>query len=227
MDPHPNKDVDLAIIPISNELNNFRRNGKEYFFAMLGIRFLASESLLDELTSMEEIIMIGYPNGLWDSVNNLPITRKGITATHPKLKLNGKHHFLIDAACFPGSSGSPVYLANRGVYLNKEGEVKIGSRTVLLGTLWGGPMASAEGEITVVEIPTDTKPISISSIPSHLGYVIHASELLEFEKIIEKQFGQVEIPTISQQPAKTTPNRNELCPCGSGEKYKNCCGKLH
>ena len=27
-----------------------------------------------------------------------------------------------------------------------------------------------------------------------------------------------------RSPAK--PGRNELCPCGSGKKYKQCCGKL-
>ena len=25
--------------------------------------------------------------------------------------------------------------------------------------------------------------------------------------------------------AEKGPNRNELCPCGSGKKYKQCCGK--
>ena len=27
------------------------------------------------------------------------------------------------------------------------------------------------------------------------------------------------------QPVRTTPKigRNEICPCGSGKKYKNCC----
>ncbi|WP_414633109.1 SEC-C metal-binding domain-containing protein [Clostridium sp. UBA6640] len=24
---------------------------------------------------------------------------------------------------------------------------------------------------------------------------------------------------------KEKPNRNDLCPCGSGHKYKNCCGR--
>ncbi len=28
-----------------------------------------------------------------------------------------------------------------------------------------------------------------------------------------------------QHVAKGTPGRNDLCPCGSGKKYKNCCGK--
>ncbi|MBR6997252.1 MAG: SEC-C domain-containing protein [Prevotella sp.] len=25
--------------------------------------------------------------------------------------------------------------------------------------------------------------------------------------------------------APKTPGRNEPCPCGSGKKYKNCCGR--
>ena len=31
----------------------------------------------------------------------------------------------------------------------------------------------------------------------------------------------------SQMPVKNdnTPGRNDLCPCGSGKKYKNCCGR--
>lgn len=60
--------------------------------------------------------MIGYPNGLWDSQNNLPIIRRGITATSVKKDYNGKKEFLIDAAVFPGSSGSPVFIFNEGSY---------------------------------------------------------------------------------------------------------------
>ena len=30
--------------------------------------------------------------------------------------------------------------------------------------------------------------------------------------------------TVTTVVAKKTPGRNELCPCGSGKKYKNCCG---
>jgi hypothetical protein len=29
--------------------------------------------------------MIGYPNGIWDAKNNLPVIRKGITATHANI----------------------------------------------------------------------------------------------------------------------------------------------
>lgn len=33
--------------------------------------------------------------------------------------------------------------------------------------------------------------------------------------------------TLKKQPIKKEPKigRNDLCPCGSGKKYKNCCGR--
>ncbi|CDH05746.1 SEC-C motif domain protein [Xenorhabdus bovienii str. oregonense] len=210
---HPNNDVDLAIIPISTALNEHRKNGKEYFFSILGKEFLASESLLDELSSMEEIMMIGYPNGLWDSVHNLPIIRRGITATSPKIKYNGKPEFLIDAACFPGSSGSPVFLSNVGGYLDKNGKTQFGTRIALLGTLYAGPQSVIQGEIESSDLLTDVKTKITSLIPNNLGRVIHASEILEFERIIKGL-------------SVSTPKRNDSCLCGSGEKYKKCCGKL-
>ena len=47
----------------------------------------------------------------------------------------------------------------------------------------------------------------------------------EFNKQMEndEEFGE-----IFQKEAVTNqkkPKRNDPCPCGSGEKYKNCCGK--
>ena len=32
--------------------------------------------------------------------------------------------------------------------------------------------------------------------------------------------------TVTTVVAKKTPGRNEPCPCGSGKKYKQCCGRL-
>ncbi len=30
---------------------------------------------------------------------------------------------------------------------------------------------------------------------------------------------------VEQAHAEETPQRNDPCPCGSGKKYKKCCGK--
>jgi len=72
--------------------------------------------------------MVGYPVGIWDSANNMPVIRRGITATHPGKDYEGKSEFMIDAACFPGSSGSPVFLFNLGSYPQKAGGIVIGTR---------------------------------------------------------------------------------------------------
>ena len=51
----------------------------------------------------------------------------------------------------------------------------------------------------------------------------------EREKIHKKQLpGEDEDPLPSPvEPIKAhqTPERNDPCPCGSGKKYKKCCGK--
>jgi hypothetical protein len=35
-----------------------------------------------------------------------------------------------------------------------------------------------------------------------------------------------EIVARMQQPLSNQPRRNEQCPCGSGKKYKHCCGSF-
>ena len=132
---------------------------------------------MSDLTQLEDIVMIGYPNGLWDSKNNMPIFRRGVTASHPRFDWNGRKEFLIDAACFPGSSGSPVLLYNEGSYPRKSGGIALGSRLYLLGILYAGPQHTVTGEIEIVPIQTIRKAVSIATIPNNLGMVIKSSEL--------------------------------------------------
>jgi len=159
--------------------------------------------------------MIGYPNGLWDELHNLPIIRKGITATHPGLRLNGKPEFLIDAACFPGSSGSPVFLANIGGYISGRAHILGGNRIYLLGTLYTGPQHTTTGEIFAINVPTDTKSIVSGLIPNNLGYVIHSSELSALEEAVRG--------SLKPHPRNS---RNSPCTCGSKKRYKDCCGAI-
>ena len=131
--------------------------------------------------------MIGYPNGLWDSLNNMPIIRKGITATNYNLDYNGKKEFVIDAACFPGSSGSLVMLCNVGGYRDKQGNLNWGnSRVYLLGILYAGPQLTVTGDIRIINIPTvQQKAMAVSHVPNNLGYIIKAERILDFIPIFE------------------------------------------
>ena len=140
---------------------------------------MPTDAQLEELSAVEEILMIGYPNGLWDSTNNYPLMRRGVTASHPAVDfdVDGVPTTVIDAACFPGSSGSPVILHNFGNYADKRGNTVIGSRTIFLGILFSGPVFQADGKIVIRNIPTASEPIPQINTMMNLGYIIKAKEL--------------------------------------------------
>jgi V8-like Glu-specific endopeptidase len=184
---HPNQDVDLCAMPIAPLLHEAENKGKTFFYRALSKDIIGTSEIMAELSALEEIVMIGYPVGIWDSSNNMPIFRKGIAATPPDIDYEGRKEFMIDIACFPGSSGSPVLLYNVGGYTTKTGNVMLGStRIKLLGVLYAGPQYTVEGNIQVLPVPTKTIPISVSKIPTNLGLVIKAERLLEFEDIFLK-----------------------------------------
>ena len=129
-------------MPIAPIFKNLTNNGISFFYRNFDKSIIPTEEQMKELTAVEDVLMVGYPIGLWDEMNNYPIFRQGITATHPANDYNGKSEFMIDVACFPGSSGSPVMLYNIGNYVKKGGGTVIGSRFFLLGILYAGPVGS-------------------------------------------------------------------------------------
>lgn len=180
---HPDPSVDLCAMPIAQLIKMAEAQGKKFFFVTFDRSLIPTSTEIDEMMGMERIIMVGYPNGLWDSVNNLPIFRQGLLASDYKREWNGKKEFLIDAACFPGSSGSPVMLFDIGSYQTRKGNFIGSSRVKLLGVLYAGPQHTVEGEIEIVAVPTQQKVVSVAGIPNNLGIVIKSERLLDFEGI--------------------------------------------
>lgn len=178
---HPDPDVDLCVMPMAPLLQEAQKTGKQFYFATMDETLIPSAAEVDDMVGLESITMVGYPNGLWDRANNLPIFRRGVLATDYKRDWNGKKEFLIDAACFPGSSGSPVMLFEVGGYQTKKGMFMGTSRVKLLGVLYAGPQHTVQGEIQVVVVPTQQKAISLAGIPNNLGIIIKSEQLLAFE----------------------------------------------
>jgi preprotein translocase subunit SecA len=49
---------------------------------------------------------------------------------------------------------------------------------------------------------------------------------LETKEVAKVSTNEDKSKTINRQPKKATKvGRNDPCPCGSGKKYKHCCGK--
>ncbi len=147
--------------------------------------------LAQESDVAEEILMVGYPIGLWDELNNFPIVRKGITAVHPTLDFQDNSIGVVDIACFPGSSGSPILSYASGAYFDKQSNTfRIGNKTILLGLLFGGPSYTSEGKIEIKEIPALQIPITKSQQWIHLGYYVKAKEILALTEYILKKYLQ-------------------------------------
>jgi V8-like Glu-specific endopeptidase len=181
--PHPDTSVDLCAMPIAHLIRLAEQQGKQFFYVTFDKSLIPTASEIDDMMGMERITMVGYPNGLWDQVNNLPIFRQGVLASNYKRDWNGKKEFLIDAACFPGSSGSPVMLFDIGSHQTKKGNFFGSSRIKLLGVLYAGPQHTVEGEIKVEMVPTQQKAVSIAGIPNNLGIIIKSERLLDFESV--------------------------------------------
>ena len=189
---HNNSTIDLCCMPLAPLLHNIKeKRSKEIFFIPITEDIIWSNEKLNELQAVEDVLMIGYPIGLFDKENNLPLVRKGITASHPAINYDGKSMGVIDMSCFPGSSGSPIFILNDNGYSDKKGNMFIGrKRIILLGILYAGPTLDIEGDIEVEEIPTQQKVISNTKIMINLGYYIKAKEILDLKKqILEKYEG--------------------------------------
>ena len=179
---HP--EVDLAAMPIEPILKHYDALNIRFYFTYLQSSLISDESLLNSLSAVEDILMVGYPNGLWDRLNNLPIYRTGITATHPAMDYNGKTEFLIDAACIPGSSGSPIFLFNE-IFFTRNDTTFQQNRYSLLGVLYAGPVFSATGDIIIKPIPSRLK--SVTNIPINLGFVIKAERVKELGELVKER----------------------------------------
>jgi len=183
---HPDPEVDLCAIIATPIHQHFANRKQQPILCSLAKDLVAEQEFFSELLPLEEVTMVGFPNGIWDSTNNGSIARRGVIATTPEHNYLGKAQFVIDMACFPGSSGSPVFLANFGNFTDRTGNLSIGTRIKLLGILYAGPQHTASGEIILVPVPTSNKPLSLTSMPNNLGYVIKAAVLKDIEAIMHK-----------------------------------------
>lgn len=190
---HPEESVDLCVTPLNSIANQIKTNqNKDLFTCLIREEDISSEEDLKKLMTMEEVTMAGYPIGLHDSTHNLPLLRRGVTATHPAVDFKGSSITVIDIGAFPGSSGSPVIILNETMYPVKGTGMSMGSRFIFLGVLYAGPTYNADGDITIKEVPTKKIPISKTSLMTHLGYIIKAKE---FSPLKELLISKLKIPT--------------------------------
>lgn len=151
---HPDDNVDVTCMPLTNTVIQADAAGRQVFYKAIGSDIVPNTNNVADLDAIEEIVFAGYPDALYDTENKTPIVRRGITATPMELNYRGLPTFLIDASVFPGSSGSPVFVLQKGGF--KDGNAfRVGSsRVFFVGILASGHIRAETGEISLGTSPT-------------------------------------------------------------------------
>lgn len=140
------------------------------------------------------ISVIGFPLGL-RAGENWPIWKTGHVASDPDVDFQpGRPAFLIDATTRSGMSGAPVVLRLSGGYTTRAGA------QIMAGGMTTKFLGVYAGRID------DRSEIGRVWRP----HVIQ--EILGRKLLFDEESGRIQ------------PRRNELCPCGSKNRFKHCCG---
>ncbi|MCC0375624.1 trypsin-like peptidase domain-containing protein [Pseudomonas aeruginosa] len=177
---HPDPNVDIAICPLVPLLEFVKQqHGTDLFFRAVETSMIPTEEQTRELDAVEPVTFIGYPNGVWDSKNLLPVARRGTTASPIEVDFEGTPRFLIDASVFGGSSGSPVFILNQGSFATKDGGFVVGSRFHFVGVIAAVFFRTHLNQIVPVPIPTQVQPMAQQQEMIDLGIVFKARTVVE------------------------------------------------
>ena len=145
---HPDPDVDLCCFELISLKTGSLPAGFSPFVRSFSRDLIPPED--KRFDAIEALTMVGYPSGLYDSVNCIPIVRRGITATPLNYDFEGRKEFIVDMAVTPGSSGSPVVICDTNGYMeiDDSGELKFNlgeQRLILVGILKNAFIRNEEG----------------------------------------------------------------------------------
>lgn len=101
----------------------------------------------------DDIVVMGYPFGVYDDIHNLPILRNGIIASAYPIPFRGEPYFLVDSNLEEGVSGSPVITKFKNTWRTKNGSKPLmGFSFFLLGII-----------SSTFEVPEGEKPVGLNA----------------------------------------------------------------
>lgn len=191
---HPSQSIDLCALPINKEVNRVEQSGDKVFYVSnLHALVPSNQQEWSRIGPLEDIICVGYPNGLWDEENNIPISRRGLTATYPKLNYLNKEQFLVDLPIYNGISGSPIFAYSYGHEFYESGGYAVGGKCLLIGILYAGlKYKKNEPGADLSQIPTEKSESAVKDLGSNLGVAIKSTKLKDFDSIFQKMMDEDE-----------------------------------
>lgn len=189
---HPNPDVDLCAAPLDEVYRLSGIDENDTFIVTLSSDHVPSDADLSVLSAIESVIMIGYPMALWDETNNLPIIRRGTTASHVAVDFRGKPEGVIDMACFMGSSGSPILLYHEtgSVIRAQAQDFAVRNRPILIGILSHTFTMESKGKISLKNIAKSKMTEFKFASALHLGVYCKSKELIPLADEVARKIGR-------------------------------------
>lgn len=181
---HPDPNIDIACLSYGAIKKNLDIDGIEAYYIPIDNEIVPKSDQIKMLDAIEDVTFCGYPRGIWDSAHNLPIFRKGVTATPINIDYENKPAFLVDASVFEGSSGSPVFLYNKGIIPDKMGNSTVGIRIVFLGILSETYYDTEELDVKIKYASLVERQIVKNEIKLNLGLVFKAEAIVYLIKTI-------------------------------------------
>lgn len=206
---HPSPVVDIAVCPLAPLEAHIREQyGITLFHRYVSNGMIPSEEQIKELDAIEPITFIGYPNGIWDRKNFLPVARRGTTASPIEVDFEDTPQFVIDASVFGGSSGSPVFILNQGTFSTKRGALAVGSRLLFVGVIAAVFFRKSMNEIVAVPVPTQVRPMAQQQEMLDLGIVVKARTVVEtIEALLSSRGISLQLTTKPSPPAHDLSSR--------------------
>ena len=188
---HPDEEVDVCVLPLLALLGflDLPEGVKGPDYQWIDAELAPNEEIALNVGLVEEVLFVGYPSGISDQTHNLPVARKGITATPAAVDYEGRPAFLVDASVYPGSRGSPVFIYNTDGWTNGSGHLAAGSRVMFSGVLAAVPYREEDGVIEFGEVPAALHARVSTRQMIDLGVEFKARTITEAIKTSLQQMG--------------------------------------
>lgn len=177
---HPEEDMDVAITPFVPFVKHIEDSGIPLYFCSVTPDMVLDPVRFQQLGVLDETIYAGYPTGISDEKNLLPLLSRGVAASPLSLDYNGRPQFIISGALYPGASGGPVYLIR--------GADAASRRLVLLGMLTSGfTAATSDTALQAVPIAEAFRPGL--RVPASFAVVLKVFVILDLIHVYLREKG--------------------------------------
>ena len=169
---HADKSCDIATLRIGDLLPRRMRRQNYTSWSAVSLDCLPHNCNIPVQVA-DDVIIVGYPRGFYDTHNLFPIVKSGMVASRWGMRFKNKPVFLIDAKLFPGSSGS-IVLSKPTYSIVTDGPIA-GSKEAHFAFL-----GVYSGELYLQEEPIDLDDITITrKYGFNLGTVWYAELVVD------------------------------------------------